>query len=85
MTEKAGDLRCEGTGMPLSQSLRRALSEVFIDHARSGRRHPDASFKLRHPFFCPGCGVQMTAEGCPRCGAVLDEFAHQIVELHPHA
>jgi predicted amidophosphoribosyltransferase len=84
LIETSGELRCERTGMPLSGRLRRGLTEVFIDRARASRRGPPGMARLRHPFFCPGCAVQLTPDGCPRCGEVLDEFAHDIVELHPH-
>ena len=84
MLDTSGELRCERTGMPLSEYLRLGLTEVFVDRVRFAKRAPPGMVRLRHPFFCPGCGVQLTPDGCPRCGEVLDEFAFHIVELHPH-
>lgn len=84
MIETGGESCCERTGMPLSRRLRAGLTEVFIDRARASKRRPEGMIRLRDPFFCPGCGVQLLADGCPQCGEVLDEFAHDIVELHPH-
>lgn len=84
MKEVEGTLRCERTGMPLSERLRHGFTEVLVERSRSAQASPAAGVRLRAPFFCPGCGVQMTTGGCPECGAVLDEFAHDIVELHPH-
>jgi hypothetical protein len=83
MIESDAELRCGRTGMPMSRRLERGLTDVFITQVRPQQRAAVA-VRLRHPFFCPGCGVQMTHDGCPHCGRVLDKFAHDIIELHPH-
>jgi hypothetical protein len=83
LVEQGGALRCQRTGMPLSQRLRQRLTEAFAPGSPAARLGA-GKVRLRYPFFCPGCGVQMTPDGCPRCCGVLDELAHDIVELHPH-
>jgi rubrerythrin len=39
-------------------------------------------------FICPRCGVATQESAgyvtCPKCGGVLNEFLHELVELNPH-
>lgn len=89
MNQGASGFTCAAGEMSLSKKMNRGLLEVFVERTRQGTRHPESSLRLGGPWFCPGCGVAMTVEGChascPKCGGVLDEFIHGLVELHPHA
>jgi hypothetical protein len=76
---------CVPGEMQLSRHLHDSLSDVFVTHARSARPW---ALKWGGRWFCPGCGVEATADRqhvrCEKCGEYLDEFLHQLIELHPH-
>lgn len=77
--------RCVRGDMQLSRVLHDRLTEVFVSRSRNARPRA-ASWGGR--WCCPACGVVATTDGghvrCPQCGEHLDEFLHQLVELHPH-
>jgi hypothetical protein len=80
-----GTLTCVAGEMQLSKALNDSLSEVFVARVREARPR---AFNWGGHWFCPGCGVPATTERehvrCDTCGAYLDEFLYQLIELHPH-
>jgi rubrerythrin len=74
--------------MSLSQKLEEGLIDCFILRVRKPK-------ELKFPFivggtwFCPACGIKMFEKNgdvrCSQCNLSLNEFIHQLVELHPHA
>jgi hypothetical protein len=85
MVVKNGEVTCVSGDMGLSQKMHDGLYEVFIARTRRGRPR---TFRCGGRWFCPGCGGPLKAESehvrCETCREYLDEFIHQLVELHPH-
>jgi DNA-directed RNA polymerase subunit M/transcription elongation factor TFIIS len=77
---------CLRGDMQLSRVMHDRLSEVFVARTRSARTH---ALNWGGGWFCPGCGVPATTDAehvrCPKCNEYLDEFLHQLIELHPHS
>ena len=78
---------CEPGRMPLSQVLGQLLWECYVAETREPRDFR-FDFTVGGQWFCPACGVPTREEEgsvrCPECGRSLNEFIHNLVELHTH-
>jgi hypothetical protein len=85
MVVRDGEVTCVPGEMGLSRKMHDGLSEVFIAHTRRSRPR---AFPWGGRWFCPGCGGPMKTDNehvrCETCSEYLDEFIHQLVEVHPH-
>ena len=74
--------------MTLSENVRRGLEETFIAATRPPREAPTFATGIGGHWFCPRDGVAMIeSDGvlhCSVCSRSLNEFVHQLIELHPH-
>ena len=87
LIEAEDGISCVRGEMILSPHLALRFKQCFIDRV-DRPREARFSFPVGGRWFCPGCGVEMLEEDghirCPRCNCSLNEFIHQLVELHPH-
>lgn len=83
-----GELTCARGGMGLSKSMERRLLECYVLKSRVPTESK-VSFLWGGTWYCPGCGVKAEErEGrvrCPQCSLNMNEFLHQLIEVHPHA
>lgn len=81
------ELTCLRGQMGLSNHLEQGLTECFVLKNRKPKEFK-FSFLVGGKWFCPGCGVLTIEEDgfvrCPQCDFSLNEFIHELVELHPH-
>lgn len=79
-----GVFACTTGDMPLSRAVNATLTERFP----TPRPRPAGVESGRRPgrWFCPGCGVPLSAEmTCSMCGTSIRDLLFPLVELHPHA
>lgn len=82
IVDEEGVHRCVAGDMSLSQSFDEQLVARFPKH-----RERPASVEVGRRigrWFCPGCGVPLTAMRCPLCNGSLREYLFLLVDIHPH-
>jgi hypothetical protein len=88
MVEVDGELKCLPGDMPLSQSVRQALTEVCINDHPAVDDLP-RTIRWGGMWFCPEDGSEMIEnEGMVRCEVcekrIPGRILYQLIELHPH-
>ena len=82
IVSEGGLMRCL-RGLEFSMDLARRLQQRFGTTSGPDRQR-GRPLGVGH-WYCPGCGSEMALDAaCSSCGASIQEFAHALVELHPH-
>jgi hypothetical protein len=82
IVSEGGRWRCE-RGLEFSMDLARRLHKRFgsTSGPEAQRGRPVGVGR----WYCPACGSAMAIDAaCPSCCASIQEFAHALIELHPH-
>jgi hypothetical protein len=80
-------LYCQSGDMYLSQYMEQRLINCFVfkTEVPSSIRF---RVKVGGKWFCPECGIRLNeVDGyirCSKCHRSINEFVHQLIELHPH-
>jgi hypothetical protein len=78
---------CRRGDMPLSNRLSAAFEDQYVLKIRATEYRP-AALRWGGVWYCPGCGVRLEERdglvACHECGRSLNEFLHELIELHPH-
>jgi hypothetical protein len=78
---------CRRGDMPLSNHLSAAFVDQYVLKIRANEHRPVA-FRWGGVWYCPGCGIRLEERdglvACHECGQSLNEFLHELIELHPH-
>ncbi len=87
MKKTSLSFECQDGKMELSQFIAERFVTCFIKKIEKPHSIK-FNFTIGGSWFCPGCGRNLKENDgiltCTECKVEMNEFIHQLVELHPH-